>query len=57
MASLLKDDIFGGIGSPNALEGFIGDVFLPSTAGEFIFSGDVDVANSVIMGIILCIPL
>jgi len=57
MASLLKDDIFGGIGSPNALEGFIGDVFLPSTAGEFIFSGDVDVANSVINGIILCIPL
>jgi len=39
------------------LKGLLEMFFLPSTAGEFIFSGDVDVANSVIKGIILCIPL
>jgi len=57
MATLLKDDIFGGIGWPNALEGFNGDVLSSLVIGDILLSGDVDVANSVIEGDIVGVPL
>lgn len=58
MASLLKDDIFGGIGSPNVLEGLVGEELLFLVTGILISSsGEVDIANSVIEGNIVRIVL
>lgn len=61
MASLLNDDIFGVIGSPNALEGLIGLIGEESSfmaTGELIsLSWEVAVASSVIKGNLVRIVL
>lgn len=57
MAALLKDDTFGGIGWPNALEGFNGDAVSSLVIEDILLSGDVDVANSVLKGNIVGSPL